>query len=118
MAQHIDSKTPKPDREQILTDFKTKKIQVICNVEIITEGFDFPECEVVQLARPTKSLALYLQMVGRVMRPAKNKLEGIILDKPDNVYQLVINGLIQLQIFQFQLVQVLELNIALFQMLI
>lgn len=49
-------------------------------VEIITEGFDFPECEAVQLARPTKSLSLYLQMVGRVMRVAKNKKEGIILD--------------------------------------
>jgi len=79
-AAHIDATTPKSERASILTDFKAGKIKVVSNVEIITEGFDFPECEVVQLARPTKSLSLYLQMVGRVMRPSKNKKEGIILD--------------------------------------
>lgn len=79
-AAHIDANTPKPEREKILSDFKNGIIKVVSNVEIITEGFDFPECEVIQLARPTKSLALYLQMVGRVMRPAKNKKEGIVLD--------------------------------------
>jgi superfamily II DNA or RNA helicase len=79
-AAHIDAKTPDQERQKILSDFKNKIIKVISNVEIITEGFDFPECEVVQLARPTKSLVLYLQMVGRVMRPAENKNEGIVLD--------------------------------------
>jgi len=79
-AEHIDSNTPPQERERILNDFKSGKIKIVSNVEIITEGFDFPECEVVQLARPTKSLSLYLQMVGRVMRPANNKKEGIILD--------------------------------------
>ncbi len=77
---HIDSKTPTGERKQLLERFKAKEIQVISNVEIITEGFDFPKCEVVQLARPTKSLALYLQMVGRVMRIAPEKHYGIILD--------------------------------------
>ena len=79
-AEHIDSNTPKDLRASILEQFKTKKIEVVSNVEIITEGFDFPECEAVQLARPTKSLALYLQMVGRVMRTAPGKSEGIVLD--------------------------------------
>lgn len=79
-AAHIDATTPKSERASILNDFKAGKIKVVSNVEIITEGFDFPECEVVQLARPSKSLSLYLQMVGRVMRPSKNKKEGIILD--------------------------------------
>lgn len=79
-AAHIDSSTPERERKELLEQFKTKEIKVLCNVEIITEGFDFPECEVVQLARPTKSLALYLQMVGRVMRPAKGKEYGLILD--------------------------------------
>lgn len=79
-AAHIDATTPKSERASILNDFKAGRIKVVSNVEIITEGFDFPECEVVQLARPTKSLSLYLQMVGRVMRPSKNKKEGIILD--------------------------------------
>jgi CPA1 family monovalent cation:H+ antiporter len=59
-AAHIDAKTSTDERYRILTAFKNKEIQVVSNVEIITEGFDFPECQVVQLARPTKSLALYL----------------------------------------------------------
>lgn len=79
-AEHIDAKTPKAKREQILSEFKTGRIQVISNVEIVTEGFDFPACECVQLARPTQSLALFLQMVGRVMRPNPGKENGIILD--------------------------------------
>lgn len=80
IAAHIDKTTAKGEREKILDDFKNRKIQVVSNVEIITEGFDFPECEAVQLARPTKSLTLYLQMAGRVMRKAEGKSEGIILD--------------------------------------
>lgn len=79
-ARHIDAKTPQIEREQTLNEFKQGKIKVISNVGIITEGFDFPECEVVQLARPTQSLSLYLQMAGRVMRIAPNKKAGIILD--------------------------------------
>jgi len=79
-AAHIDADTPDKERKLILEDFKSRKLQIICNVEIITEGFDFPECEVVQLARPTKSLAFYLQASGRVFRPAEGKTEGIILD--------------------------------------
>jgi len=79
-AAHIDSTTPAAERKEILTRFRKKEIKVVSNVEIITEGFDFPECEVVQLARPTKSLALYMQMVGRVMRPARGKKSGIVLD--------------------------------------
>lgn len=79
-SAHVDATTPKQEREQILSDFRNGSIKVVSNVEIITEGFDFPECEAVQLARPTKSLSLYLQMVGRVMRPAKGKNEGIVLD--------------------------------------
>jgi superfamily II DNA or RNA helicase len=53
---------------------------VLSNVDIVSEGFDVPDCEAVQLARPTKSLGLYLQQVGRCMRPAENKSEGIVLD--------------------------------------
>jgi superfamily II DNA or RNA helicase len=79
-AAHIDGTTPRDEREKILKDFKEGKYKIVSNVEIITEGFDFPDCEVVQLARPTKSLALYLQMVGRVMRPSNKKEFGVVLD--------------------------------------
>ena len=79
-AAHVDASTPPKERADLLRRFREREIQVISNVEIVTEGFDFPGCEAVQLVRPTKSLALYLQMVGRVMRPAQGKTHGLILD--------------------------------------
>lgn len=78
-AEHLDGKTPKGDREAILHRFKTGETKILCNCAIVTEGFDVPACEVVQLARPTKSTSLYLQMVGRVLRPLEGKT-AIILD--------------------------------------
>lgn len=79
-AEHIDANTPKKEREQILQRFRNGKIMILSNVDIVSEGFDVPDCEAVQLARPTKSLALYLQQVGRCMRPSPGKKEGIVLD--------------------------------------
>jgi superfamily II DNA or RNA helicase len=79
-AEHIDANTPEKEREHILQLFKEGRIKVLSNVDIVSEGFDVPDCEAVQLARPTKSLGLYLQQVGRCMRPAENKSEGIVLD--------------------------------------
>ena len=79
-AEHIDANTPKKEREQILQLFREGKIMVLSNVDIVSEGFDVPDCEAVQLARPTKSLGLYLQQVGRCMRPDIEKTEGIVLD--------------------------------------
>jgi superfamily II DNA/RNA helicase len=67
-AEHLDGDTPDAERKRIIRDFKEGRITVIVNVGIITEGFDFPACEFIQLARPTKSLGLFLQMVGRVTR--------------------------------------------------
>lgn len=79
-AAHVDAKTPKNDRKEILSKFKNGEIMVLSNVDIVSEGFDVPDCEAVQLARPTKSLVLYLQQVGRCMRPAPGKEHGIVLD--------------------------------------
>lgn len=79
-ADHIDANTPKKEREEILQRFRDGQIKVLSNVDIVSEGFDVPDCEVVQLARPTKSLPLYLQQVGRCMRPSPGKTEGIVLD--------------------------------------
>lgn len=67
-AAHIDANTHPDKRKFILSEFRAGRIKVISNVGIITEGFDFPDMQFVQLARPTKSLSLYLQMVGRVTR--------------------------------------------------
>lgn len=79
-AVAIDSETPSEERKKLVDDFKKGKIDIICNVNIFSEGFDCPDLEFVQLARPTKSLAMYLQQVGRGLRPAEGKDKLIILD--------------------------------------
>jgi superfamily II DNA or RNA helicase len=79
-AEHLDAHTPKDERKQLPEQFRQGEIRILCNVDIISEGFDVPDCEAVQLARPTKSPALYLQQVGRCMRPAPNKECGFVLD--------------------------------------
>ena len=76
----IDSKTPAVERQQDIAAFKKGDIQVLVNVDIFSEGFDCPDVEFVQLARPTLSLAKYLQMVGRGLRVAKGKKNCVIID--------------------------------------
>ncbi len=83
-AEHIDGSTPDLQRAAILRRFKDGQTKVLSNVGIVTEGFDVPACSCVQLARPTKSLSLYLQMVGRALRPHPGKT-AIILDHGSNI---------------------------------
>ena len=63
----------------ILRKFKSGEIKVVANVGVLTTGFDYPELDTIVLARPTMSLALYYQMVGRAIRPCKGK-DGWIVD--------------------------------------
>lgn len=79
-AVPIDCETPKDERKCLIDKFKAGEIAVLVNVEIFTEGFDCPDVSFIQLARPTKSLALYLQQVGRGLRISKEKEKTIILD--------------------------------------
>lgn len=79
-AEFIDAQTDKELRDSLVKKFRNGEINILCNVNIFTEGFDCPDVEVVQLARPTKSLSLYLQQVGRVMRPTSGKEYGIVID--------------------------------------
>ena len=76
----IDGTTPAEERNRMIDEFKAGTIQVIVNVNIFSEGFDCPDIEFIQLARPTKSLSLYLQQVGRALRISPNKDHSIILD--------------------------------------
>nr|DAS31061.1 MAG TPA: Chromatin remodeling complex ATPase [Caudoviricetes sp.] len=69
----IDSKTPIRQRKQFVEDFRQGKIQVLVNVDVFSEGFDCPDVEFVQMARPTLSLAKYLQQVGRGLRKTEGK---------------------------------------------
>ena len=79
-AVAIDSKTPALERQADIEAFRNGDIQVLVNVDIFSEGFDCPDVEFVQLARPTLSLAKYLQMVGRGLRVAKGKKNCVIID--------------------------------------
>ena len=79
-AVAIDSHTPVKERERIISSFRSGELQVLVNVDIFSEGFDCPDVEFIQLARPTLSLAKYLQMVGRGLRPSKGKKNCMIID--------------------------------------
>ena len=76
----IDSGTPTEIRTRYIEDFKEGKIDIICNVNIFSEGFDCPDIEFVQLARPTQSLSLFLQQVGRGLRTSEGKEKCLFLD--------------------------------------
>ena len=76
----IDGTTPAEERQSIIDDFKDGLVRVIVNVNIFSEGFDCPDIEFIQLARPTRSLTMYLQQVGRGLRISDSKEKSLILD--------------------------------------
>ena len=88
-AIHIDAKTPAFERKQIINDFRTGKVQVLTNVDIIGEGFDVPDCSTVILLRPTDSLSLHIQQSMRSMRYQPGKTAKII----DHVGNVHLHGL-------------------------
>lgn len=77
-AAHIDAKTPKAERDEIIADFRDQKIRVLCNVDLIGEGFDVPDCSTVIMLRPTASLSLFIQQSMRGMRYRPGKISKII----------------------------------------
>jgi DNA repair protein RadD len=81
--------TDKRLREKILADFKAGRIRCVVNVGVLTTGFDYPALEAVLIARSTMSLALYYQIIGRVMRPFTypdgSKKEGWVVDLGANI---------------------------------
>jgi superfamily II DNA or RNA helicase len=83
-AEHVDGGTDPFSRDLSMERFRTGKTQVITSVEIFGEGVDIPALECVILLRPTMSLGLYLQQVGRVLRPSEGKTQAIILDHAGN----------------------------------
>ena len=76
----IDSRTPALERKELVEDFRRGRIKILVNVDIFSEGFDCPDVEFVQLARPTLSLAKYLQQVGRGLRKSIAKESCILID--------------------------------------
>lgn len=80
----VSGETPKKEREEILTDFKNGRIKVLANVGILVCGFDFPALDTVVFARPTMSLRVWYQSVGRIIRPYKGK-KGWVIDLGGNL---------------------------------
>ena len=76
----VTAKTKKKDRALIINRFKTGKIKVVLNVSVLTIGFDHPELDCIILLRPTRSIALYYQMLGRGIRPAEGKKHCLTID--------------------------------------
>lgn len=85
-ARHCDAKTPATERKQIMSDFKEGKIRILCNVDLIGEGFNFPDVPVIMLLRPTASLVVDIQQSMRGMRYKPGKT-SIIIDEVKNVYK-------------------------------
>ena len=76
----VSGETPTDERRQIFNDFRTGKVQVLANCMVLTEGFDAPWASCAVIARPTQSQPLYVQMVGRVLRPYPGKKDALVLD--------------------------------------
>ena len=77
-AAVVEATMRKKDRERILSAFKAGEINVVANVGVLTTGFDYPELDTIVIARPTMSLSLWYQMVGRAIRPYTGKLGWIV----------------------------------------
>ena len=83
-AAHFDAETPKSERAEIIRKFRKGELTVLCNVDLISEGFDVPDCEVSILERPTKSLTVFIQQSMRCMRYKPGK-KAVIIDCVNNV---------------------------------
>jgi superfamily II DNA or RNA helicase len=86
-AEHIDGSTPKDERDATLARLASGEITVVANCMVLTEGWDMPEVGCCVLARPTKQMGLYRQMIGRVLRPAPGKEYAIVLDHSGAVFR-------------------------------
>lgn len=86
LAAHIDGNTPKSERTDIIGKFRSGSIKILCNVDLISEGFDVPDVSAAILLRPTKSLTLYIQQAMRCMRYKQNK-RAVIIDHVGNVHR-------------------------------
>jgi superfamily II DNA or RNA helicase len=86
-AEHIDGSTPKLERDATLARLASGEIDLVTNCMVLTEGWDMPDVGTCILARPTRKMGLYRQMVGRVLRPAQGKPDAVILDHSGAVFR-------------------------------
>lgn len=83
-VEHLDGSTPKALRDAILFRLREAYTTVVCNVQVLEEGWDLPALDCAIVARPTASLCLHLQMIGRIMRAAEGKAGAVVLDHAGN----------------------------------
>jgi len=83
-AEHVDGSTPKAERRMAVDRFRRGATQILSNVELFGEGFDLPAIEAAILLRPTQSMAVYLQQIGRALRTYPGKTHATILDHAGN----------------------------------
>lgn len=86
-AAHVDGGMPKAHRDAVLGRLSAGELDVVTNCMVLTEGWDQPEVSCCILARPTKKMGLYRQMVGRVLRPAPGKVDAVVLDHSGAVFR-------------------------------
>jgi DNA repair protein RadD len=86
-AEHIDGGTPKAERDETLLRLANGEIELVTNCMVLTEGWDMPEVGCAILARPTRKMGLYRQLIGRVLRPAPGKSDAIVLDHSGAVFR-------------------------------
>lgn len=87
-AEHVDCYMDDEEKAAIHKRFESGEITVLSNVAMLREGWDVPGCSTMILARPTKSLIAWVQMVGRVLRPADGKTRALVLDHSGSVHEL------------------------------
>ena len=86
LAEHLDGATPTEERADILGRLSRGEIEVVSNCMVLTEGWDQPDVACIVLARPTKSMGLFRQMIGRVLRPAPGKDHALVLDHSGAIF--------------------------------
>ena len=86
-CEHVDGGTPKPERDAALARLASGETELVVNCMVLTEGWDLPAVSCGILARPTRKMGLYRQMIGRLLRPAPGKFNAIALDHSGAVFR-------------------------------
>ena len=84
----ILGETPQDERDNIITEFKNQQLKYLVNVSVLTTGFDAPHVDLIAILRPTESISLYQQIVGRGLRLAENKTDCLVMDYAGNGYDV------------------------------
>lgn len=79
-AECVTGGTSKTERERIIADFKSGRVQALTNANVLTTGFDYPDIDLIAMLRPTLSAVLYVQMAGRGLRPKSHTDHCLVLD--------------------------------------